>query len=88
MFSVFLITLFSFRLQCDGNYDKPKSKYFFQRHLISKFHEVAKNNVNGVVQHETMAFVIGIEFDGVYHSTEIVFPNQNCSCDMVEDIGQ
>ena len=34
-----------------------------------------------------MAFLVGIEVDGVYHSTELLFPEQIANSDMVEDIG-
>ena len=88
------MTHLSFRLQCDGNdeqsfsEDEAFKKYVFQRNLESTFYEVAKNNIENGVQLETMAFLVGIELDGIYHSTEIVFPNQNSSSDMVEDIGK
>ena len=78
--------------KCDGNDDIPSEalanrKFVIQKQFESKFHQVAKNNVKDGHLLETMAFLVGIAVDGVYHSTELVFPNQISNSDMVEDIG-
>ena len=55
--------------------------------MESKFHQVAKENIEDGHLLETMAFLVGIEVDGVYHSNELIFPNQISKSDMVDDIG-
>ena len=69
-------------MDCSGR------KYIFQQDFESKFLEVARNNMANGVQLETIAFLIGIEKNAVYYSTELIFPNQTSSSDMVDDTGK